>query len=137
MVKDNRIELISRFVKDQASMFTLKLGDCVCYHSRTPLISCGCFLFLFYQNKYMYQFGKPIPRSLPTIVGSFKSAVARHINRRRGTPGRTIWQRGYYEHAIRTEHALRRIRRYIAHNPQHWHLDVPFTPPKASPTDTT
>ncbi len=59
------------------------------------------------------QFGKPIQNSLSMIVGSFKSAVTKGINRRRGTPGTLLWQRGYYEHIIRHERALDGIRQYI------------------------
>jgi len=50
-------------------------------------------------------------------VGSFKSAVTQRINALRGTPSAPVWQRNYYEHIIRTERALKAIRRYIAENP--------------------
>jgi len=65
-------------------------------------------------------FGHPPPRALSAIVGSFKSAAARAINARRGWHGTTIWQRNYYEHIIRNESALRKIRRYIQTNPVRW-----------------
>ena len=64
-------------------------------------------------------FGHPPPRALSAIVGSFKSAAARAVNAGRG-PGASIWQRNYYEHIIRDERALRRIRRYIETNPVRW-----------------
>jgi len=34
-----------------------------------------------------------------------------------------LWQRNYYEHIIRSEESLNRLRRYIAENPLRWHLD--------------
>jgi hypothetical protein len=74
-------------------------------------------------NPTVEQFGKPVHGSLPTIVRSFKSATTRHINILRGTPGAPVWQRNYYEHIIRNEDALHRIRQYIATNPLRWHLD--------------
>jgi putative transposase len=37
-------------------------------------------------------------------------------------PGR-LWQRNYYEHVIRNEESLNRIREYITTNPCRWHLD--------------
>ena len=37
-------------------------------------------------------------------------------------PGR-VWQRNYYEHVIRGQEALERIRAYIQGNPQRWPLD--------------
>ena len=63
-------------------------------------------------------------RSLGTIVGSYKSAVTKQINQRRGTPGSPVWQRNYYEHIIRNESALHDIRHYIIHNPAKWAEDT-------------
>jgi len=37
-------------------------------------------------------------------------------------PGR-LWQRNYYEHIIRDEESLNRIRRYILDNPARWAFD--------------
>jgi len=34
-----------------------------------------------------------------------------------------LWQRNYYEHIIRNEPDLSRIREYIVNNPLQWHLD--------------
>lgn len=34
-----------------------------------------------------------------------------------------LWQRNYYEHVIRTENDLRKIREYIKTNPQIWYRD--------------
>jgi len=59
----------------------------------------------------------------PTIVRSFKSAVTKRINELRGSPGAGVWQRGYWEHIIRSDRALKRIRGYIAANPARWDLD--------------
>lgn len=69
------------------------------------------------------QFGKPTSDSIPTIVRSFKSATTKRINALRATPGAPVWQRNYYEHIVRNEHDLERIRQYIAENPARWHLD--------------
>ena len=65
-------------------------------------------------NRY---FGKPIPNSLSTIIGSFKSAVTKYINLSRNTSGAIVWQRNYYEHIIRNKNELNRIREYIINNP--------------------
>jgi len=65
----------------------------------------------------------PQRRSVASIIGSFKSAVTKRINKLRGTPGMPVWQRNYYEHIIRTGESLDRIRRYIGENPLRWHLD--------------
>lgn len=73
------------------------------------------------------EFGSPIPRSLPTIIGAFKAAVTRQVNRLTGTPGHPVWQRNYYEHIIRNERSLNALRAYIAHNPANWHKDTLYT----------
>jgi putative transposase len=70
------------------------------------------------------QFGKPAHGSLPTIVRAFKSAVTKRINEMRGTPGASVWQSRYYEHVIRNEDELHRVRRYIIDNPLRWELDT-------------
>jgi REP element-mobilizing transposase RayT len=58
------------------------------------------------------------PASLAAIIRSYKSAVTRAVNALRNRPGARIWQRNYYEHIIRDDHALRAIRRYIIDNPR-------------------
>ena len=63
------------------------------------------------------------PGSLSAIVRSFKSAVTKRINEIRNTPGAPVWQRNYYEHIVRSEDELRRIREYIHLNPLKWELD--------------
>ncbi len=53
------------------------------------------------------------PLRLGTVVGSFKSGVAREL----GSP---VWQRGYYDHVVRDEADLERNREYIRTNPARW-----------------
>ncbi|MGD1716461.1 transposase [Dapis sp. BLCC M172] len=57
---------------------------------------------------------------LPEIIRSFKTFSARKINRLRQTKGVPVWQRGYYEHIIRSETSLNNIREYIFNNPINW-----------------
>lgn len=57
---------------------------------------------------------------MSTFVGGYKSAVPREINALRNTPGTPVWQRNYYEHVIRDETDLTRVRRYIEENPLRW-----------------
>ena len=65
----------------------------------------------------------PNRHGLPEIVRQFKTFSSRRINARRQTPGLPVWQRNYYEHVIRDERSLERIREYIANNPLQWELD--------------
>jgi putative transposase len=64
-----------------------------------------------------------VPGSIPTIVRAFKSATTRRINEMRGTPGARVWQRNYYEHIVRNDADLQRIREYILTNPIRWAMD--------------
>ena len=67
--------------------------------------------------------------SLPDVVHRFKSLTTTRY--RTGVlqdgwqpfPGR-LWQRNYYEHVIRDEEELNRIRQYIIDNPGRWQDDV-------------
>ena len=51
-----------------------------------------------------------IKRGLPEIIRTFKALVTRNTKIK-------IWQRNYYEHIIRNENALLKIREYIQNNP--------------------
>jgi len=57
------------------------------------------------------------------IVESLKSAAARRINELRHSPGASVWQRNYYQHIVRDEDEMRRIRQNIAENPARWAED--------------
>ena len=74
-------------------------------HGRAPLLPSGNAL-LFRQA-----------RSLGSLIAGFKSAATKRINQSRHTPGQPVWQRNYYEHVIRGETDLNRIRQYIRDNP--------------------
>ncbi|MCX8051233.1 MAG: transposase [Chlorobi bacterium] len=80
------------------------------------------------------RFGKPVAGSIPTIIRSFKSIVTKRINEHRKTPGVPVWQRNYYEHIIRSDESLNRIRQYIVENPLRWAFDLEN--PIAESTDT-
>ena len=68
---------------------------------------------------------KPAPTrpGLPEIIRGFKTFSARRINELRETRGVPVWQRNYYEHVIRDEESLNRIREYILNNPARWAFD--------------
>ena len=66
-------------------------------------------------------FGKPRKGTIPTVIRSYKSAVTRWC--RRNGYEYFQWQRNYYEHIIRTEDELKRIRNYIINNPLKWEED--------------
>ena len=69
-----------------------------------------------------------LPNTVGRIVQAFKSlATHEYINgvKQHGWPpfpGK-LWQRNYYEHVIRNENELNRIREYIINNPKKWEFD--------------
>jgi putative transposase len=62
-------------------------------------------------------------RSLGAFVAGFKAAATRRVRDVNGNSNSPLWQRGYYEHIIRGDHDLDRIRRYVSENPGRWAED--------------
>ncbi len=59
---------------------------------------------------------------LSEVVRGFKSFSAKRVNALRGMTGIAVWQRGFYEHVVRNEDDLNRIREYIVGNPVRWSM---------------
>ena len=66
--------------------------------------------------------GNPAP-TLGQIMAYYKYGTTKQINIIRSTPGIRFWQRNFYEHVIRNEDELDKIRQYIANNPLDWDSD--------------
>ncbi len=58
-------------------------------------------------------------QKLPIIIGSLQSAVSKYTNH-----PLFAWQRSYYDHIIRNETSLNKIREYIRFNPEQWSIDI-------------
>ncbi|MCF8131301.1 MAG: transposase [Deltaproteobacteria bacterium] len=69
-----------------------------------------------------------LPGTVGRIIQGFKSITTHQYIRGvkqfgwRRFNGK-LWQRNYYEHVIRNDHELKRIREYILNNPARWDLD--------------
>jgi len=76
-------------------------------------------------------------KTLGRLIGAFKTVSSEAIDQIRGTAHVIVWQRNYYEHIIRGERELSRIREYIRRNPQAWPSDPENLGSKtsASPSD--
>ncbi|PWN06866.1 transposase [Rhodohalobacter mucosus] len=61
---------------------------------------------------------------LSKIIGWYKMNVAKRANMLLHNSGNRFWQRNYYEHIIRDEQSLNRIREYIVSNPERWDDDM-------------
>ena len=62
-------------------------------------------------------------KSISEIIRGFKTFFARQINKLLDRKGCPLWQRDYYEHIIRSEDELNKIRQYILNNPINWNED--------------
>jgi putative transposase len=69
------------------------------------------------------------PTTLPRVVQGFKAATTVAYGRGVRTlawppfDGR-LWQKGYHDHIVRSDHDLERIRDYIVANPSSWERDA-------------
>jgi REP element-mobilizing transposase RayT len=63
-------------------------------------------------------------QTIGSIVRGFKIGVTKWIHQiemvKNISPQPNVWQRNYYEHIIRNDDELHRIRQYIRNNPQNW-----------------
>ena len=71
----------------------------------------------------MSRVGGNAPGSLGQIIGHFKSIVTKRIRKSVSSTTVQVWQRNYYEHVIRTESDMQRVREYIIANPARWRDD--------------
>jgi putative transposase len=79
--------------------------------------------------------GAHIGAPLQKIMQWFKAMTTNeyvHGVKEHGWPqfGGSLWQRSFYDHVIRDEEALNRIREYISTNPQRWEMDRENPRPK-------
>lgn len=68
-------------------------------------------------NKYQHI----IPGSIGSIIRGFKIGATKWF--KANTEISPVWQRNYYEHIIRDDEDLNRIREYIKSNPMNWDKD--------------
>jgi len=84
-----------------------------------------------YHNYQKEEFGKPTPKSIPTIMRSYKSAVTKRVHETFNdlqTPYK-IWQPRYFDNVIRNEEAYCKICEYIELNPKRWNEDKFYVSP--------
>jgi REP element-mobilizing transposase RayT len=68
-------------------------------------------------------FGKPVARSIPTIIRSFKAAVTKRARESDLLIGGAVWQRGYFERVLRDGREFVNATDYIIKNPSRWAFD--------------
>ena len=70
--------------------------------------------------------GTQAATELGRLVGTVKSRSV-HLAAGRGLEAGRLWQRGYYDHIVRSENDFLRIWTYIDNNPLRWELDCYYT----------
>jgi putative transposase len=63
------------------------------------------------------------PIYLSQIIGMFKSK-ALYLNRQQENYTKFEWQKSFYDHIVRNEQDLIKIKEYIINNPLQWSLDI-------------
>jgi putative transposase len=63
------------------------------------------------------------PGSLGAIIGQFKSITTKKFNLDYKKQNNSLWQPRYYEHIIRDDFDMNKIREYIVNNPLNWDKD--------------
>ncbi|HRS90694.1 MAG TPA: hypothetical protein P5028_01435 [Candidatus Marinimicrobia bacterium] len=74
----------------------------------------------FSPQQYITPFRSP-SKTIGSIIRGFKIGVTKWF--RQNTDIYVVWQRNYYEHIIRNDGELNRIRQYIIDNPKKWKTD--------------
>jgi putative transposase len=64
---------------------------------------------------------QPPSKTIGSIVRGFKIGVTKWF--RANTDVYSVWQRGFYEHIVRSEQELTAIRQYVQANPARWDED--------------
>lgn len=65
-------------------------------------------------------------KTVGAMLRGFKASVTSQIQKKEDVVDLKLWQRNYYEHIIRDEPELERIREYIKQNPSKWQEDKEF-----------
>lgn len=88
--------------------------------SAGPVVGAGHALPLRQSQPGVNRFQNPGKNTLSSIIGSYKSAVTRHVRRL----GYTFdWQSRFHDHIIRDDASYQRIAQYIENNSRNWKDD--------------
>ncbi len=66
---------------------------------------------------------RPSSQTIGSIIRGFKAATTSRLRTATHMPDLKVWQRNYYEHVVRDDADLYRIRDYINDNPLRWTED--------------
>ena len=84
------------------------------YHHEQSNVESIAFVLMPDHFHWLFSLGSYL--SLSTIIASIKRTSSRKLNQLNKKIG-SIWQKGYYDHALRKEEDIKKISRYIVANP--------------------
>jgi REP element-mobilizing transposase RayT len=105
----NRIPLFKDFAAGRLLVHELMQAD------RNDAAKTLAFVIMPDHIHWLFALG--LQHSLSRVVGCVKSSSAREINRLLSRSDRSVWQRGFHDHALRREEDIRHVARYIVANP--------------------
>ena len=95
---------------------------CVCPESKMPGEHAG--------SEEGEHAGSPLQRIVQWFKTMSTNEYIRNVKTNNWSPfDGKLWQRNYYEHIVRSEESLNRIREYIANNPLNWPSDENYVGP--------
>ena len=74
-------------------------------------------------NRHACSLQKPQYHTLPVVIGSYKSGVARCVHKMKDGTG-FGWQKSFYDHIIRNENSLIQAREYILNDPKQSRIGI-------------
>jgi putative transposase len=100
-----------------------------------PQIECDAFVIMPNHVHGIIVINEPHAASnkrhtLGVVIGNYKAAVTRQMNRKLGIRAPRLWQDSFHDHIIRDERSLNHIRQYVLTNPAQWEADSLYTPRK-------
>ena len=76
-----------------------------------------------YSSPQLTQRPRGTSKTIGSMIRGFKIGVTKWIRQNKNIDLHNVWQRNYYDHIIRDEVDLNRIREYIVNNPLKWDED--------------
>jgi len=102
---------------DEYTIMPNHIHGIIVINANDDIVGTQNFVSLQQTNKFQ----RVIPRSLGSIIRGFKIGATKWC--RNNNHHEFQWQKSFYDHIIRDEKSLDKIREYIRNNPSQWELD--------------
>lgn len=111
-----QIYLVTCVTQDRAALFRdfaagRKVVSALRHHEESGNAHTLAYVVMPDHLHWLFALGQEMP--LPRLLASLKSYTARRI----GIGGQAVWQKGYHDHALRSDEEVRDTARYVVANP--------------------